>query len=112
MSSKNVKQVILQEYMQDPNVVNDKKLLLRNVWMRFGWDDSKGLMRNLESMPMAWSIDRALRELRKEGKIKLSEEAEEERYQQYKEKREEYGKALENMFGIEIDPETNTVRFL
>jgi hypothetical protein len=98
--------------MQDPNVVNDKKLLLRNVWMRFGWDDSKGLMRNLESMPMAWSIDRALRELRKEGKIKLSEEAEEERYQQYKEKREEYGKALENMFGIEIDPETNTVRFL
>lgn len=74
----------MQEYMQDPDVVNDKKLLLRNVWMRCGWDDSRGLMHNLDNVPMAWSIDRALRDLRVEGKIKLAKDIEEERFKQYK----------------------------
>lgn len=120
MTSKNVKHVIMQEYMQDPDVVNDKKLLLRNVWMRCGWDDSRGLMHNLENMPMAWSIDRALRELRKEGKIKLSEAEEQKRYQQYKEKTEEYSQCIpgfpkdpfEGFPKVEVDESTNTVRFI
>lgn len=123
--SKDIKKAILLEYWGNKNIVNNKKELLMNVWYRFGWDDTSTLGENLGRVPMAWSIDRALRELRKEGKIKLSKEVEEERYQQYKEKTEEYGKAFDSMFGIqdeldkltirpkvEIDEETNTVRLL
>jgi hypothetical protein len=79
-----IKRAILLEYAEDTDIVNHKKWLLHNVWIRFGWHDSKSLMRNLEAMPMAWSIDRALRDLRVEGKIKLAKDIEEERFKQFK----------------------------
>jgi hypothetical protein len=79
-----IKRAILIEYSENKDVVNDKKLLLTKVWIRFGWDHQAPMYKNIENMPMAWSIDRALRELRVEGKIKLAKDIEEERFKQFK----------------------------
>lgn len=85
-----VEDAILLEYMDNSDIVNDKKQLLRSVWERFGWDDTLTLSENLDKVPMAWSIDRALRKLRTDGKIKLAKDVEAERYRQYKEQTEYY----------------------
>lgn len=102
-----VEDLILQAYATDPKVVDHDWYLIGAMWKLDGWDDGKSLFENLKVAIQAESITRARRKLHEDGKIKYSDEAEERRYEQYKEKTEEYGSPT-----VILDDETNTARFI
>jgi len=117
--SKN-EQLVLQAYRLDPNCVNSDKNLIPTVWTIQGWDYDKSLYANFANVANPESITRARRSLHERGLIKYSKEAEEKRYEQYKEKTEEYSQGIpgfpkdpfEGFPKVEVDESTNTVRFI
>lgn len=85
-----MKEIVIQAYHTDPNIVNDDALLLAYVWGRFGWVHEASLEENLRRMPQAESITRARRKAHEEGLIKYSKEADTKRMEAFKENREYY----------------------
>ena len=121
----NVEDLILQAYARDPKVVDEDWYLIGAVWKLSGWDDSKTLFENLKHSISPESITRARRKLYEQEKIKYSKDAEDRRYEQYKEKTEEYSELnamaqalreapvpTEDRHAAIFDEETNTVRFI
>jgi len=119
----NVEDLILQAYARDPKVVDEDWYLIGAVWKLSGWDDDKTLFENLKHSINPESITRARRKLHEQEKIKYSKDAENRRYEQYKEKTDLYAyyphadegyveRADGKKFEIEVDHDTNTVRFL
>ena len=69
MNKDKIRDLILDLYETDPDVVNDRTLLLQRVWYRCGWNDFKPMLHNLPLMPSAETVSRRLRELHEEGLI-------------------------------------------
>lgn len=88
---KDIRQVILELYREDPDVVNDEMKLLDRVWGKYGWDETKSRYDNLCRMPHPETISRHRRKLHEQGKIKYSTQADERREQQYIAYRDEHG---------------------
>jgi hypothetical protein len=100
-----IKKEILQLYRLDKTVVEDDKRLIANVWHRYGWDQSKDLLTNLNKVPSAETIRRTRQKLHQDGLIEYSDQVEESRYEAYKEVRAELAEPI-----IVFDNETNTAR--
>ncbi len=100
-----IKKEILQLYRLDKTVVEDDKRLIANVWHRYGWDQSKDLLTNLNKVPSAETIRRTRQKLHQDGLIEYSDQVEERRYEAYKEVTAELAEPI-----IVFDNETNTAR--
>ena len=100
-----IKKEILQLYRLDKTVVEDDKRLIANVWHRYGWDQSKDLLTNLNKVPSAETIRRTRQKLHQDGLIEYSDSVEERRYEAYKEVTAELAEPI-----IVFDNETNTAR--
>lgn len=85
-----IKQMVVDAYHEDPNLVNDDALLQAYIWGRFGWSSQKTLAENLQNMPRAESITRRRREAHVEGLITYSKKADEERMQAFQNERDEH----------------------
>lgn len=108
--------LVLRVYKEDSNLVNSDKDLIPAVWRLEGWSDGRSLEDNFRRVSNPESITRARRKLHEQGTIKYSKQSEDKRYEQFKEKREEYGipgfpkDVFEGFPKVEIDEGTNTVR--
>lgn len=91
--SKSTKDLIQAIY----NNENRRKLLDKDtaliafIWRIDGWDDSKPLEENIAKVRSAESIRRTRQKMHEKGLIKYSDEAEERRYEAYKDVKDELG---------------------
>lgn len=94
INSNKMRILIRQAYSRDKKVANDDVLLLSEVWMASGWDNSKSLLQNLKNMPSPETVTRTRRKLVEEGLICPSMSATERRYNSWKKTRKELGYEL------------------
>lgn len=88
MNKSKIRNIVLECYYEDNNVVNDRTALIAAVWRKSGWDDSRSLEENLMRVPSAESITRRLRELHQEGLIEYSSDELERRTEAFKTEQE------------------------
>lgn len=78
-------------YQMRPDILDDDAKLVAAVWYRLGYDPKIELYENLSKLPQAETITRRRRILHERGVIKYSPEAEERRFKNFVEARDEYG---------------------
>lgn len=78
---------ICKEY---PAAANDDAILLEQVWLLQGWDESRSLYDNLSRVSRPESISRRRREAFNKGLIEYSKEALEARTEAFKNERDEH----------------------
>lgn len=76
---KKLKQMVVDAYNEDPEIVNNDATLLAYIWGRSGWNPNDTLLANLLRMPRSESVTRRRREAHEEGLIKYSKKALEDR---------------------------------
>ena len=86
-----VDQIIKQIYAARPDIVNDDAKLVAAVWYKCGYDPKRELYENLRRLPLPETITRRRRLLHERGEIKYSPEAEQRRFKNFVEARDEYG---------------------
>lgn len=89
--SKDIRQQILRLCISVPEIVNDDKWLIAEIWRLNGWSYDKNLYENLKAMPSAETIRRTRQKLHQDGLIEYSGATEERRYEAYKEVTDELG---------------------
>lgn len=90
VSKQIIKQMVVDAYHEDPELVNNDALLQAYVWGRFGWSSQRTLAENLQSMPRAESITRRRREAHEEGLIQYSKQASEKRMEAFENERDSH----------------------
>lgn len=95
MNKAKLQQTILLLYNEDPSIVNDESRLLEQVWLKYGWSDSRSLYDNLSRLPRPESISRRRRELHNLGLIQYSNEALDDRMEAFKNERDEHSNFIE-----------------
>lgn len=91
MNKSKIRNLVLECYYENNNVVNDRTTLIAAVWRKCGWDDSYSLEENLQRVPSAESITRRLRELHEEDLIVYSSDELERRIEAFKKERDIHG---------------------
>ena len=94
INSRNIRVKIEKAYARNRKVADDDMLLLAEVWMDSGWDNSKSLIDNLRNMPSPETIRRTRQKMVEEGAIRPSLTASERRYKNFKSIRKELGYEL------------------
>lgn len=89
MNKANMKSRILELYYEDNIVASNDAILIARFWEPL-WDYTKSLEQNLSRLPRGESITRRRRELINEGKIKATQPADDERYQAFKNERDQH----------------------
>lgn len=93
VSKQRIKQMVVDAYHEDPNLVNDDSLLIAYIWSRCGWmqtTDDMPLAERIKYMPRPESITRRRREAHEEGLITYSKKASEDRMEAFKNERDEH----------------------
>lgn len=82
-SKAKLKQMVVDAYHTDPELVNNDALLLSYVWGRCGWRDDMPRDWNIVRMPRPESVSRRRREAFNEGLIRYSTDATEKRMEAF-----------------------------
>ena len=83
INSRGMRETIIRLVRENPELADDDKRLIATVWWYEGWQDPE-LYENLKMVSSPETIRRTRQKLVEEGLIKPSEEAQEQRYQEFK----------------------------
>jgi predicted transcriptional regulator len=91
MNSLSKKDSLVYQVMQsNPITINNDSLLIASVWEKEGYDYSKSLYENLKKLTRPETITRSRRRLKELGLITYSEKADKERYEAFKQAKDEH----------------------
>ena len=83
VNNSTMRRTVISLVKADPTLANDDKRLIATVWWCEGWRDPD-IYENLKMVSSPETIRRTRQKLVEEGLIKPSEEAQEQRYQEFK----------------------------
>lgn len=91
MNSKNLRNKIINVCKENQKYVDNDKLLITEIWMREGWNESRSLYENMINASSPETIRRTRQKLVEEGVLKQIDSAKERRYKAYKSTRKNLG---------------------